>query len=103
MTAAAEEFRLDLEHGSAFTTTGALRGGPVPGIDDMNCGILPEPYWAAAAEAVYAVYHYETPILWKTKSGTWYVPMHSYGTRTSSARNKMVDALKMFGASIEEI
>lgn len=103
MTAAADAFRLDLEHGSSFSTTGTLRGAPVPGIDDMNRGMLPEPYWASAAEAVYAVYHYETPILWKVADGTWYVPMHSYSTRTSAARNKMVMALKLFGAAIEKI
>jgi len=103
ITATAEAFRLDLEHGARFTTTGPLSGGPVPGIDSMSRGMLPEPYWVAAGDAVYAVYHYETPILWKAADGTWYVPMHSYSGRTSAARNKMMDALELSGAHIEKI
>lgn len=98
----AEAFRLDLEHGGRFTS-GTATGGPVPGVTDMDRGMLPEPYWTAAEDAVYAVFHYGTPILWKTESGTWYVPMHKYSVTTSKFRNKMVEALKMFGAEIEEI
>jgi hypothetical protein len=104
ITDGAEKFRLDLEYGTRFTTTtGKLNGAPVPGIGDMDRGLLPEMYWSAAAEAVYAVYHYETPILWKTQDGTWYVPMHLYSATTSKLRNKMVEALKLSGTKIEEI
>jgi hypothetical protein len=103
ITASAEAFRLDLEHGSRFQTTGSLSGSPVPGIGDMNRGLLPEPYHAAAMEAVYAVYHFETPILWKAQDGKWYVPMHSYSSRTSAYRNRMIQALEMFHADVERI
>lgn len=104
ITAQAEAFRLDLEHGGRFvTTTGKLHGGPVPGIGDMDRGVLPESYWEDATKWVYAVYHHETPILGKKEDGTWQVPMHFYSNSTSSLRNKMIRALEMFGATIETI
>lgn len=103
ITSPADAFRLDLEHGSRFTTAGKLHGGPVPGIGEMDRGILPEKYWDDAKNAVYAVFHYETPIIWKAKSGTWYVPMHSYSTTTSRFRNRMIEAIKSFDGHIEEI
>lgn len=100
----AEAFRLDLEYGQRFTSTGSLAGQPTPGgITDETRGLLPEPYHAAAREAVYAVYHYETPILWKTAGDVWQVPGHSYSRTTSKYRNKIIEALNLFGATVEFI
>lgn len=104
ITAPEAEFRLSLEHEMRFTTTGGkLYGGPVPGIKAGDRGLLPEPYHAAAEEAVYAVFHYETPILWRANDGVWYVPMHMYSGKTSTYRNKMVRALMMAGVTVEGI
>lgn len=104
ITAPETEFRLSLEHEMRFTTKcGKLHGGPVPGIEAGDRGILPEPYHAAAGEAVYAVYYYETPILWRASDGKWYVPMHSYSKTTSRHRDKMVRALALSGIEVEKI
>lgn len=98
----AEAFKLELEHGTRWQGAN-IGGGPVSGIDSLNVGILPEPYWAAATEAVYAVYHYETPIAWKVEAGTWYVPDHKYSTTTSTFRNKIVRALESINATVKWI
>ena len=98
----AEAFVPDLMHGGRFVA-GKISGGPVPGVDDMNRGILPEPYWAAAGEAVYAVYQHETPIVWKLEDGTWQAPDHRYGTTTSQVRSKILAALSSQGIEAEKI
>lgn len=77
-----------------------ISGHPMRGIGDMQRGILPEPYWTAAEDAVYAVYHHETPIVWRTESGAWVIPDHNYGQTTSAFRNKIVKALEINGAEI---
>lgn len=103
ITAEEIEFQLSLEHEMRFTTTGKLYGGPVPGIKAGDRGMLPELYHAGASQAEYAVFHYETPILWKSSDGKWYAPMHFYSGATSSYRNKMMKALKLAGIEVEKI
>lgn len=80
-----------------------ISGGPMRGITGLNRGILPEPYWTAAEDAVYAVYHYETPIAWETEAGIWYVPNYNYGQTTTTFRNKIVGALGKIGVEFELI
>lgn len=96
-------FGMEMVSGLRFTTTVNLNGSPVPGVGPGNRGLLPEPYHAAAAKAVYAVYHYETPILWQVEDGTWEVPMYSYSARTSSYRNKMMRGLDGCKATVREL
>lgn len=94
---------MELVNGMRFTSTINLTGGPVPGIVAGNFGMLPDEYQEAAGAATYAVYHYETPILWQSGDGKWYVPMFAYSARTSSYRNKMMRALDLNGAEIVKI
>lgn len=100
ITDADTAFQLSLEHEMRFTTTGNLHGAPVPGIKAGDRGLLPEPYHKAAEEAQYAVFHYETPIIWKGPDGVWYAPMHVYSGRTSTYRNKMMRALSLAGIRV---
>ena len=97
-----EAFQLDLQQRTMFTGTNIV-GGPVPGCDGLNTGILPEPYHAAAKDATYGVTHYGTPIAWLTEAGTWLVPMHSYGNYTSTLRNKLIQAIEDNGETVEKI
>lgn len=98
-----DKFTLPLIHEMRFVSTGHVHGAPVPGIKAGDRGLLPEPYHTAALDAVYAVHHYETPILWKASDGKWYVPMHVYSGTTSSHRNRMLRALSAGNAEIVEI
>ena len=98
----ADVLALELEHGTRWQGD-KIGGAPVPGIGTMERGILPEPYWTAAEDAVYAVYHHETPIIWKVANGTWYVPEHRYSQTTSTFRGKLVAALEKIGADYELI
>jgi hypothetical protein len=75
----------------------------VQGIHFGGRGILPEPYWTAAEGAVYAVYHYETPIAWEGTGGAWYVPNERYSQTTNVFRNKVVKALEANGYTVESI
>ena len=97
-----EAFALELQHETRWQG-GKFGGHSVNGIGALQRGMLPEPYHTAAADAVYAVYHYETPIAWKVQAGIWYVPDHFYSQTTSRLRNKIVAALESFGAVVEMI
>lgn len=101
-TSDVQAFTLELARGTRWQGN-KIGGGPVPGIDGLNLGLLPEPYHAAAGEAVYAVYHYETPIVWQIADGTWQVPDHFYGRWTSAFRNKITQALETNGATVISI
>lgn len=103
ITDAEDKFSLPLVHEMRFVSTGHIHGAPAPGIRDGDRGLLPEPYHRAALDAVYAVYHHETPILWKASDGKWYVPMHVYSGTTSAHRNKMMRALGIENAEIVKI
>lgn len=99
---APEEFALELANRTRWSAA-SLSGAPVPGIGDMARGILPEPYWAAAEQAVYAVYSYETPILWALADGTWQMPDHKYSASTNQQQSKMRQALASLGVEVEVI
>lgn len=80
-----------------------ISGHPMRGIVFGQRGVLPEPYWTAARDAMYAVYHHETPIAWETEAGIWYVPNERYSQTTSAFRSKVVAALEINGATVEWI
>jgi len=102
-TATADLLALELGHATRWQGD-KIGGAPVPGITDTTArGVLPEPYWTAAEDAVYAVYHHETPIAWKTAGGLWYIPEHRYSQTTTTFRNRIVEALKKIGADYELI
>jgi hypothetical protein len=97
-----EDFALELAHLGRFSA-GAITGAPVPGIGESDRGILPEPYWAAAGEAVYAVFSYGTPIAWRTTGGEWQVPMERYSNTTNRHREKIIRALDVYDVAVERI
>lgn len=95
---------MEIAHRNKWSGTN-ISGHPVPGITDTgHRGVLPEPYWTAARDAVYAIYHHETPIAWRIESETdhdvWVIPEHRYSQTTSTFRNKIVEALGINGAEI---
>lgn len=102
-TSQAEAFCADLLVGTRWVA-GNLNGVPSPRMEDeLDFGILPEPYHAAARGADYAVFHFETPIVWRNAEGVWQVPDHFFSTTTSKLRNKIVEALGLNGETVEII
>lgn len=96
-------YAAEMLNGLRFTTSINLSGGPVGGIEAGNRGLLPEKHHEAATGATYAVYHYETPILWQDKDGAWVVPMVSYSGRTTAYRNKLLRGLESAGATVKKV
>lgn len=90
-----------LDTGSAFMTSGALRGGPWSGggygLSGWDAGRLPREWWEDVSRADYIVWSYDTPIAWRIPGEGWVVPDVSYSVTTSCHQGKIRAALGMIG------
>lgn len=101
-TAGVEMFAMEIGNRTRWVAGKAFSGGPVPGISDMNFGIMPDEFREAVKDATYAVYSYETPIVVEV-DGVWLVPDVSYGNTTARHRRKITDALELLGIEWQKI
>lgn len=100
-TSTDEAFGLEIEHRGRFTA-GHITGSPVGGITESERGLLPEPYWAGAATATYAVFSYGTPIAWEVPGGEWVIPNEKYSGTTNNHREKIRRALAAIGRTVTD-
>lgn len=75
-----------IANGEAFTTHGALKGGPTDPampLTSWDMGRLPREWYVGAMFATYVVWSYGTPIAWIDADGAWQCPGVKYSVTTS--------------------